>query len=36
MDSPEALAAEAVLEVIVLLGLSVVWLSTDETIAEVV
>lgn len=36
MDSPVALAAEAVLEVTVPLGLSVVWLSTDELITEAV
>lgn len=36
MGSPEVLAAEVVLTATVLLGLTVVWLSTDESIAEAV
>ena len=36
VGSPEVLAAEVVLRTTVLLGLSVVWLSTDVSIAEAV
>lgn len=36
MGSPEVLATEVVLDAIVLLGLRVDWLVTDESVAEAV